>query len=720
MRLLTIAITFLMSSCLISAQEHDDISEYFRRLHVQCEDAYMRNDFTLMKNTLDARDSLLKAGLPEIIGEGERTEILGMYHKDWGSYYSCIADIDGTGYSKALESYSKSLESFNGSSLKCAVLRTEIAQVLYGQKDYEKALGYLEDNFRYYSGILIEPAVTALSQIALCQAQLGRFSEGIENINRCISICTDTGRVIRGREEMLAELKRKYGKILSLKAETGGKEDKEAIDFYKEYFLAKRDSLTATFSGMSARQREMYWLRMHPFMTDCYRLEESAPDFLYDVALFSKAILLQLESREPGPIAPTYSDIQKNLKKNECAIEFVRYEKHHRLQMGALVLHKTGKPEFIHIGAEEEMMEIPVFGGITVKDALKNRQLRFTDSLYTCKDFHRFIWNRKLRSSLDEAEKVYFAADGILHKIAIEYIYPSKKAPAFCRLTSTRELLKPRRECDTDRMLLCGGIDYNVTTDTSSLTGGNDDIAYHLLKRKGLMFNFLPGSKEEVESIYDIRANIADTLMTGKQVTEQVCHETFGQYPVVMLATHDYFGGESDSFGTDLKAKTSDMSMSESVLILSGAQHNIRDERFDSSRQDGILSAKEIAAMDMSNVNLFIVSACQSALGHINPDGVYGIQRGLKNAGVQAIIVSLWEVDDMATRHFMINLNRSLAEGADIRTAFETARSSLDEEVEHQVRKYDKGRDSGYYELQRSRLFSKPRHKNAFILIDHI
>ena len=151
MRLLTIAITFLMSSCLISAQVHDDMSEYFRRLHVQCEDAYMHNDFTLMRNTLDTRDSLLNAGLPEIISEEDRTEMLGMYHKDWGSYHYCIADIDGTGYAKALESYGKSLETFKGSSLKCAVIRTEIAQVLYGQKDYAKALEFLEDNFSYYS-----------------------------------------------------------------------------------------------------------------------------------------------------------------------------------------------------------------------------------------------------------------------------------------------------------------------------------------------------------------------------------------------------------------------------------------------------------------------------------------------------------------------------------------------------------------------------------------
>ena len=719
MRKLTIAIAFLMSLCLCQAQEYDSLQETFRHLHLQCEDAYMRNDFTLMKSTLDAREALIAEGLPEYMKEEDTVEMLGMYHKDWGSYYSCIADIDGTGYGKALESYRKSLDIFSASSLKSAVLRTEIAQLHYGQKEYEAALGYLEENFTFYSSILIEPSVTALSQVALCQAQLGRFNEGIGNIEKCIALCSDSGIAIRGREELLGELKRKHAKILSLKSEKNGRDSEMAAGLYKEYFQDKRDSILVSFGSMSAEQRERYWLRMHPFITDCYRLEDSAPEFLYDVTLFSKALLLQLESKEPGQIAPTYNQIQDKLAEKECAIEFVRYEKYHQMQLGAIVLHKKGIPEFVRIGSEKDLLDLTVFGGVTVKDALKNRQMRFTDSLYTCKDFHRFIWNKELRSSISNAEKIYFAAEGILHKIAIEYIYPAKKAPIFCRLTSTRELLRDPRQSRTDSMLLCGGIDYNETESVPE-GEGNDDIAYKLLKRKGLRFSFLPGSKEEVEAVYELRESSGDTLITGTAVTEQACREAFCQYPVVMVATHGYFGGESERFGSDLRTKTSDMSMSESVLILSGAQLNMRDEAFDSSRQDGILSAKEISVMDLDNVDLFIVSACQSALGHINPDGVYGIQRGLKNAGVQAMIVSLWEVDDMATRHFMINLNKALSEGADVRSAFDRARASLDEEVEHQVRKYDRGRDAGQYETQLIRLFSKPRHKNAFILIDNI
>ena len=87
----------------------------------------MRNDFTLMKTTLDAREALIGEDLPDSLKDKDSVEILGMYHKDWGSYYACIAEIDGTGYGRALENYRKSLDIFSTSSLKSAVLRTEIS-----------------------------------------------------------------------------------------------------------------------------------------------------------------------------------------------------------------------------------------------------------------------------------------------------------------------------------------------------------------------------------------------------------------------------------------------------------------------------------------------------------------------------------------------------------------------------------------------------------------
>lgn len=77
------------------------------------------------------------------------------------------------------------------------------------------------------------------------------------------------------------------------------------------------------------------------------------------------------------------------------------------------------------------------------------------------------------------------------------------------------------------------------------------------------------------------------------------------------------------------------------------------NSRFSPENYDGILSARELAEQDLSHVSLVVLSACQSGLGYICTDGVYGLQRGLKTAGVKAIIASLWSVDDQATMLLM-------------------------------------------------------------------
>jgi CHAT domain-containing protein len=61
----------------------------------------------------------------------------------------------------------------------------------------------------------------------------------------------------------------------------------------------------------------------------------------------------------------------------------------------------------------------------------------------------------------------------------------------------------------------------------------------------------------------------------------------------------------------------------------------------------------EIAMLDLRNTKLAVLSACETALGDITSEGVWGLQRAFKMAGVQTIVMSLWQVDDEATSILM-------------------------------------------------------------------
>ncbi len=94
-------------------------------------------------------------------------------------------------------------------------------------------------------------------------------------------------------------------------------------------------------------------------------------------------------------------------------------------------------------------------------------------------------------------------------------------------------------------------------------------------------------------------------------------------------------------------------------------------------RDDGILTAKEIARLDLSKVDIIVLSACETGLGDISCEGVFGLQRGLKKAGVKSLLISLWKVDDEATQILMSEFYKNLISGETKVEAFKEAQTYL-------------------------------------------
>lgn len=73
-----------------------------------------------------------------------------------------------------------------------------------------------------------------------------------------------------------------------------------------------------------------------------------------------------------------------------------------------------------------------------------------------------------------------------------------------------------------------------------------------------------------------------------------------------------------------------------------------------------------------------VLSACETGLGDVHDDeGVYGLQRALRLAGAQNIIMVLWRVPDVQTREFMEKFYAALLETGDLRGAFQNARQAM-------------------------------------------
>ena len=200
------------------------------------------------------------------------------------------------------------------------------------------------------------------------------------------------------------------------------------------------------------------------------------------------------------------------------------------------------------------------------------------------------------------------------------------------------------------------------------------------------MFAFgpLPGTADEikeVEQLYQQTFQEKPNTLRGREATERTLRDAMPAQRVVHLATHGFFAPP------DLKAAlfeaTPESAGGQAVLVATGQRlcdRQARAVRFhpgllsglaaaginrprppnNSTLDDGLLTAVEVADIDLRGTELVVLSACQSALGEpADGEGLLGLQRAFQVAGARSVVSSLWEVDDRATQLLMAEFYRN-------------------------------------------------------------
>ena len=119
-----------------------------------------------------------------------------------------------------------------------------------------------------------------------------------------------------------------------------------------------------------------------------------------------------------------------------------------------------------------------------------------------------------------------------------------------------------------------------------------------------------------------------------------------------------------------------------SGLVFAGANDVwIKDEG--NEIEDGVVTAQEVTNMDLRKTSMAVLSACETGLGDIKEtEGVYGLQRSLKMAGVKYIIMSLWQVPDAETVEFMEKLYSKFVITKNIRQSFKDAQKDMSQKYD--------------------------------------
>jgi CHAT domain-containing protein len=190
-------------------------------------------------------------------------------------------------------------------------------------------------------------------------------------------------------------------------------------------------------------------------------------------------------------------------------------------------------------------------------------------------------------------------------------------------------------------------------------------------------FARLDATREEIVSVRDaferlFRKARADVLRED-EATESAFRREAPGHRYAHLATHGYFADakfrsalNSAPSNTDGARQEIDPFGGRGVVgfhpgLLSGLAFVGANRPAGPGEDDGILTALEVAALDLGGVELVVLSACETGLGEsAGGEGLLGLQRGFQVAGAHAVVASSWKVPDEPTRALMVRFYRNL------------------------------------------------------------
>ena len=405
-----------------------------------------------------------------------------------------------------------------------------------------------------------------------------------------------------------------------------------------------------------------------------------------------------------------YQDVAGALKNSEAAIEFVSYHDYSQDAdyYAALVVKKEWtEPEFVRICKKTDIEKC-----LSISPAILYGESFASEEAYS------LIWGQ-LIPLLSDIKTVFYSPAGYLNRLAIDQLYNGEKRfnddyKAY-RLTSTRQICSPAKPVKYSSAILYGGLSYDeddatMVAESRNIRGDNvsptvvfrgfDDT----VTRKG--WEYLPGTLEEVNQISSIiskRRITCDVYTSGRGNEESFKALSGRKVNILHLATHGFYMADSQAkkshFYTSNPLTSTYISnevspLKRAGLLLAGGNKAWTGEPVPDGVEDGILTAEEISTLDLRNCDVVVLSACETGLGEITDEGVYGLQRAFKNAGVNTIIMSLWEVDDDATSFMMQSFYRNLLKGMEKKDAFEASQKDL------------------------KKKYTDPRYWAAFIMLD--
>lgn len=366
-----------------------------------------------------------------------------------------------------------------------------------------------------------------------------------------------------------------------------------------------------------------------------------------------------------------WKEIQKSLGPNEAAVEIVSsvgdrddvYEDYDSSYYAIIIKPSGTLPIIVKLKTAKEIEGKP----------LKYYQNAIRQQLEDEISYNTF-W-KPLEKQLQGVKKVWLSADGAYHQINPSTLFnPETKRYlqediSIQLVPSTALILKQKKKPSLSKVTIFAHPDYGSVSHNSKSE----------LTRSLDLDNIsdLPGTEKELDEIVALfkQNKIAYQDFEGSKASEDEI-KSISMPQVLHIATHGFF------LPSVVISEHPKNPLLRSGLLMAGCQR--KPHLQNPEINDGVLTAFEVSTLSLYKTSLVVLSACETGLGDVkNGEGVYGLQRAFLMAGAEQVMMSLWKVDDEATREFMVLFYQGWITLNDIDQAHYYAQNKLRKKYAH-------------------------------------
>jgi tetratricopeptide (TPR) repeat protein len=447
--------------------------------------------------------------------------------------------------------------------------------------------------------------------------------------------------------------------------------------------------------ALSARKRELAGLLTAQDATARARQQVLARAIEDDERALARASSVAAEQQRLN--GANWTHVRDALQANEAAVEFVRFP----LRKGrewtsetcyvALVVTPTSaRPELIVLGLESAI------AGAPMNDYRRRARLERDPTVPVVPGFCDTFW-RPLLPALKGASRVYVAPDGVLSQVSWS-VAPLQGEASLSELdvrivTSTRELLAAPKTHQRLTAVLVGAPAFSASV--AGQRAALEAIAAGRRAPRPIApaasggsppLPPLPETEAEVTAIAGLLAARAwqPVSFTNHDALEGVVKNVEGPR-LLHLATHGFF----EPAATARRALLSDAPaaryrdvMLQSGLYFAGAERARAGIPPVGDLDDGVLTAYEAAELNLHGTELLVLSACDTGRGQVAVgEGVLGLQRALRQAGAESILMSMWRVPEETTKQLMVAFYTRWLAGMDKHQALREAQRQMADDL---------------------------------------